>query len=286
MTVIYMTELGSLPQSSASATGDTLIQVHDLVFHRGSRPIFLGVDLSIRRGQITGIMGPSGTGKTTLLRLIGGQLPPDSGRVVFDGTDIAQMSRHDLFAARARMGMLFQSGALFTDMTVYENVAFPLRAHTQLPEHLIAEIVGLKLEAVGLRGTEQLLPAELSGGMNRRVALARAIALDPELIMYDEPFAGQDPIVKGVLVRLIRTLREALGLSTIIVSHDVNETLSIADYLYVVADGVVKGEGTPEQLRAHPSAFVQQFLHGDAEGPVEFQYSQQPYLTLSGDGRA
>lgn len=280
-----MTELSATPTSLLATSHDPLIQVHDLVFYRGSRPIYLGVDLSIRRGQITGIMGPSGTGKTTLLRLIGGQLQPYSGRVLFDGVDIAQMSRHDLFAARARMGMLFQSGALFTDMTVYENVAFPLRAHTQLPEHLIAEIVGLKLEAVGLRGTEQLLPAELSGGMNRRVALARAIALDPELIMYDEPFAGQDPIVKGVLVRLIRTLREALGLTTIIVSHDVTETLSIADYVYVVADGKVMGEGTPDQLRAHPSAFVQQFLHGHAEGPVEFQYSQQPYLSLAGESR-
>ncbi|MEC7120439.1 MAG: ABC transporter ATP-binding protein [Pseudomonadota bacterium] len=261
-----------------------LIQVQNLSFFRGDRPIYQGVDLQINRGQITGIMGPSGTGKTTLLRLIGGQLQPDGGQVLFDGRDVAKMSRSALFAARARMGMLFQSGALFTDMTVYENVAFPLRAHTQLPEHLIAEIVGLKLEAVGLRGTEQLHPAELSGGMNRRVALARAIALDPELIMYDEPFAGQDPIVKGVLVRLIRTLREALGLTTIIVSHDVQDTLSIADYVYVIADGEVKGEGTPEQLHNSDSAFVQQFLNGHAEGPVEFQYSHRPYLDLQAGG--
>jgi phospholipid/cholesterol/gamma-HCH transport system ATP-binding protein len=270
-----------LPPSLSATAREPLIQVQNLCFSRGQRVIYRSIDLSVARGQITGIMGPSGTGKTTLLHLIGGQLRPESGRVLFDGVEIAQMSRSDLFAARARMGVLFQSGALFTDMTVYENVAFPLRAHSNLPEHLIAEIVGLKLEAVGLRGTEQLLPAELSGGMNRRVALARAIALDPELIMYDEPFAGQDPIVKGVLVRLIRTLRDALGLTSIIVSHDVAETLSIADYVYVVADGVVQGEGTPEQLRAHPSAFVQQFLQGDAEGPVEFQYSQQPYLTRS-----
>ena len=273
-----------MPPSSQATSSDPLIQIHDLFFSRGERAIYRGVDISVARGQITGIMGPSGTGKTTLLRLIGGQLLPDSGRVLFDGVEIRQMSRRDLFAARERMGMLFQTGALFTDMTVYENVAFPLREHSKLPEHLIAEIVGLKLEAVGLRGTEQLLPAELSGGMNRRVALARAIALDPELIMYDEPFAGQDPIVKGVLVRLIRTLREALGLTAIIVSHDVAETLSIADYVYVIADGVIQGEGTPEQLRVHPSAFVQQFLQGDAEGPVEFQYSQQPYLNLS-EGR-
>lgn len=255
-----------------------LIEVQNLVFYRGDRVIYDGIDMQIRRGQITAIMGPSGTGKTTLLRLIGGQLKPDSGRVMLDGKNIADMRRHELFAARARMGMLFQSGALFTDMTVYENVAFPIRAHTNLPEHLIAELIALKLEAVGLRGTEQLMPSELSGGMNRRVALARAIALDPDLIMYDEPFAGQDPIVMGVLTRLIRSLREALGLTTIIVSHDVDETLSIADYIYVVAEGKVMGEGTPDQLRASTSPFVQQFLTGSVEGPVEFQYSQAPYL--------
>ena len=254
------------------------IEVHDLSFKRGKRVIFDNVSLKIRRGQITAIMGPSGTGKTTLLRLIGGQLAPEHGEILLDGKSIAHMSRQELFTARARMGMLFQSGALFTDMTVFENVAFPLRAHTRLPEHLIAELVGLKLEAVGLRGTEQLMPSALSGGMNRRVALARAIALDPDLIMYDEPFAGQDPIVMGVLTRLIRTLREALGLTTIIVSHDVDETLSISDYVYVVAEGKVMGEGTPEQLKASSSAFVQQFLNGYAEGPVEFQYSQTPYL--------
>ena len=268
-------------QDSHTLTDDSLIEVKDLVFYRGDRPIYDGVNMQFKRGQITGIMGPSGTGKTTLLRLIGGQLAPDSGKVLFEGQNIASLGRQQLFKVRARMGMLFQSGALFTDMTVFENVAFPLRAHTRLPEHLIAELVGLKLEAVGLRGTEQLMPSELSGGMNRRVALARAIALDPDLIMYDEPFAGQDPIVMGVLTRLIRALREALGLTTIIVSHDVDETLSIADYVYVVAEGKIMGEGTPEQLRASPSAFVQQFLNGYAEGPVEFQYSQTPYLATS-----
>ena len=211
---------------------EALIEVKHLSFNRGERVIYDDVSLKIRRGQITAIMGPSGTGKTTLLRLIGGQLVPDRGEVLLDGKNIAAMSRPELFTARARMGMLFQSGALFTDMSVYENVAFPIRAHTQLPEHLIAELVALKLESVGLRGAEPLMPSELSGGMNRRVALARAIALDPELIMYDEPFAGQDPIVKGVLTRLIRSLREALDLTTIIVSHDVAETLSIADNIY------------------------------------------------------
>ncbi|WP_122899860.1 ABC transporter ATP-binding protein [Acinetobacter sp. B51(2017)] len=259
-----------------------LIEVKDLSFKRGDRIIYDNISLNIRRGQITAIMGPSGTGKTTLLRLIGGQLTPDQGQVRLDGADIASMSRQQLFQARARMGMLFQSGALFTDMSVYENVAFPIRAHTKLPEHLIAELVALKLESVGLRGTEQLMPAELSGGMNRRVALARAIALDPELIMYDEPFAGQDPIVMGVLTRLIRSLRDALDLTTIIVSHDVAETLSIADYIYVVAEGKVQGEGTPEQLKAHASPFVRQFLTGSVEGPVEYQFSHQPYLTAEG----
>ena len=259
-----------------------LIEVKNLSFKRGDRIIYDNISLNIRRGQITAIMGPSGTGKTTLLRLIGGQLTPDQGQVLLDGADIASMSRQQLFQARARMGMLFQSGALFTDMSVYENVAFPMRAHTKLPEHLIAELVALKLESVGLRGTEQLMPAELSGGMNRRVALARAIALDPELIMYDEPFAGQDPIVMGVLTRLIRSLRDALDLTTIIVSHDVAETLSIADYIYVVAEGKVQGEGTPEQLKQHSSAFVRQFLTGSVEGPVEYQFSHQPYLTAEG----
>ncbi|WP_445114806.1 ABC transporter ATP-binding protein [Acinetobacter sp. WZC-1] len=256
-----------------------LIEVRDLSFNRGERVIYDRVNLKIRRGQITAIMGPSGTGKTTLLRLIGGQLSPDQGEVLLDGVNIARMPRAELFSARARMGMLFQSGALFTDMSVYENVAFPIRAHTRLPENLIAELVALKLESVGLRGAELLMPAELSGGMNRRVALARAIALDPDLIMYDEPFAGQDPIVKGVLTRLIRSLREALDLTSIIVSHDVSETLSIADYIYVVAEGKIQGEGTPAELKAHVSPFVQQFLTGSIEGPVDYQFSHQTYLS-------
>lgn len=255
-----------------------LIEVKSLSFKRGDRIIYDGIDLVIRKGQITAIMGPSGTGKTTLLRLIGGQLKPEKGQVLLDGLDIGKMSRKALFEARARMGMLFQSGALFTDMSVYENVAFPIRAHTKLPENLIGEMVRLKLEAVGLRGAESLMPSELSGGMNRRVALARAIALDPELIMYDEPFAGQDPIVMGVLSKLIRSLREALDLTTIIVSHDVEETLSIADYIYVIAEGKIQGEGTAQQLKEHPSAFVQQFLTGAAEGPVDYQFSHIPYL--------
>ena len=269
------------PATESSASGANLVEARALSFSWGDRVIYNKLNLVIRRGQITGIMGPSGTGKTTLLKLIGGQLTPDSGEVLLNGRNVPDMSRSELFVARARMGMLFQSGALFTDMSVFENVAFPLRAHTDLSENLIRELVGLKLEAVGLRGTENLMPAELSGGMNRRVALARAIALDPELIMYDEPFAGQDPIVMGVLVRLIRSLRDALGLTTVIVSHDVTETLSISDYVYVVADGVVQGEGTPAQLRASTSPFVQQFLQGHADGPVSFQYSQAPYLAAA-----
>ncbi len=274
----------TLPDSPSSMNNSPhLIETRDLSFSWGSRVIYDQLNLVIRRGQVTGIMGPSGTGKTTLLKLIGGQLTPKSGQLLLNNINVASMNRKELFAARARMGMLFQSGALFTDMTVFENVAFPLRAHTDLDENLIRELVGLKLEAVGLRGTEDLMPAELSGGMNRRVALARAIALDPELIMYDEPFAGQDPIVMGVLVRLIRSLRDALGLTTIIVSHDVTETLSISDYVYVVADGKVMGEGTPEQLRASSSEYVQQFLQGQADGPVKFQYSQTPYLTSNED---
>lgn len=265
-------------QSQDYVQNHALVEVKNLSFNRGKRIIYDNINVTIRRGQITAFMGPSGTGKTTLLRLIGGQLKPDRGHVLLDGKDIGSMSRKELFEARARMGMLFQSGALFTDMSVYENVAFPIRAHTKLPENLIGEIVGLKLEAVGLRGAEKLMPSELSGGMNRRVALARAIALDPELIMYDEPFAGQDPIVMGVLSRLIRSLREALDLTTIIVSHDVEETLSIADYIYVVAEGIVQGEGTPDELRAHPNAFVQQFLNGSIDGPVDYQFSHTPYL--------
>ena len=258
---------------------EALIEVKNLSFNRGERVIYDDISLQIRRGQITAIMGPSGTGKTTLLRLIGGQLVPDQGEVLLDGQNIARMSRAELFAARARMGMLFQSGALFTDMSVYENVAFPIRAHTKLPENLIAEMVALKLESVGLRGAEQMMPSELSGGMNRRVALARAIALDPELIMYDEPFAGQDPIVMGVLSRLIRSLREALNLTTIIVSHDVAETLSIADYIYVVAEGKIQGQGSPAELKQHASPFVRQFLTGAIDGPVDYQFSHRAYLS-------
>lgn len=248
------------------------IILDDVVFTRGDRRIFDGVSLSIPRGQITAIMGPSGTGKTTLLRLVGGQLRPDSGRVLVDGEDVPRLKRKALYRLRQRMGMLFQSGALFTDLSVFENVAFPLRVHTSLPEDMVRDIVLMKLEAVGLRGARELMPAELSGGMTRRVALARSIALDPELILYDEPFAGQDPIAMGVLVKLIRELNATMGLTSVLVSHDVPESLSIAHYACIIADGKVIGEGTPEELKAHSSPRVQQFLHGQPDGPVPFHY--------------
>ena len=267
----------SQTQSGVSPSNSPLVEINGLSFSRGERSIFEGIDLSVQRGKVTAIMGPSGCGKTTMLRFIGGQLFPDSGRVLVNGKNIPDMSRRELFKAREKMGMLFQSGALFTDLSVYENVAFPLRAHTVLSEKLIREIVLMKLEAVGLRGAIDLMPSELSGGMNRRAALARAIALDPELIMYDEPFAGQDPIVKGVLVKLIRTLRESLGLTTIIVSHDVPETLEIADYIYIIANRRIVGEGTPQELEASDSPFVQQFLHGRHDGPVRFHYPARSF---------
>lgn len=261
-----------------SVDSSPLVSIRNLSFKRGDRAIFENISLDVARGKVTAIMGPSGCGKTTTLRFIGGQLHPDEGQVLVDGQNVPDMSRKELFMARAKMGMLFQSGALFSDLSVYENVAFPLRAHTHLPENLIREIVLMKLEAVGLRGAIDLMPNELSGGMQRRAALARAIALDPDLIMYDEPFAGQDPMVKGVLVTLIRTLREALGLTTIIVSHDVPETLHIADYIYIIANKGIIGQGTPEELKQSDSPFVQQFLNGSPDGPVRFHYPASSYL--------
>lgn len=248
------------------------ITLDNVVFSRGNRRIFDGVSLSIPRGRITAIMGPSGTGKTTLLKLIGGQLRPDGGRIRVDGLDVPRLGRKALYQLRERMGMLFQSGALFTDLSVFENVAFPLRVHTPLPEDMVRDIVLMKLEAVGLRGARDLMPAELSGGMTRRVALARSIAMDPELILYDEPFAGQDPIAMGVVVKLIRDLNDSMGLTSVLVSHDVPESLSICHYACIVADQRIIGEGTPEQLRNHPSERVQQFLQGQPDGPVPFHY--------------
>lgn len=257
-----------------------LVVIRSLRFVREEMVIFNDVDLVIPRGRVTAIMGPSGTGKTTLLRLIGGQLTPDAGWIEVDGINVHELSRHELFELRKRMGMLFQSGALLTDLDVFENVAFPLREHTQLPETMIRDLVLLKLEAVGLRGAQDLMPNQLSGGMARRVALARAIALDPMMVMYDEPFTGQDPISLGVLARLVRTLNDNLGLTSLVVSHDVQETCTIADYIYLLAEGRVIGEGTPEQMRTNPSAWVQQFMYAHAEGPVPFHY---PAVDLATD---
>ncbi|MCW9048419.1 MAG: ATP-binding cassette domain-containing protein [Gammaproteobacteria bacterium] len=241
--------------------------------------IFDNIDMDIERSKVTAIMGPSGSGKTTLLKLIGGQLKPDSGSVFVDGENVHQLSQSALYDLRRRtMGMLFQSGALLTDLSVYDNVAFPLREHTTLPEAAIHHLILLKLEAVGLRGARHLMPAELSGGMARRVALARAIALDPQMIMFDEPFTGQDPISMGVLVKLIHDMNQALGMTAVVVSHDVNETASISDYIYVISDGKVVQSGSPEELKHSDSAWVKQFLDGDADGPVPFHYAAKPLI--------
>ncbi|MDT7525907.1 MULTISPECIES: ATP-binding cassette domain-containing protein [Idiomarinaceae] len=251
-----------------------LVEIDDIYFHynHSTHNLYEGLSMAIPRGKITAVMGPSGIGKTTLLRLIGGQLRPQQGQIRFAGQNIPSLKRSELYQLRKRMSMLFQSGALFSDMTVYDNIAFPLREHSRLSEELIETIVLLKLEAVGLRGARHLMPAELSGGMSRRAALARSIALDPELIMYDEPFAGQDPISMGVIIKLIKELNESLGLTSIIVTHDVEEVLTIADYVYIIADKQVVGHGTPEQLLNSDNALVHQFLHGEADGPVPFHY--------------
>ncbi len=258
-------------------TKDNLVEVRGLTFQFGSRTIFDNIDLDLARGKVTAIMGPSGTGKTTLLRLIGGQIRPTAGAISVDGQNVPGLSRRALFELRKRMGMLFQSGALLTDLSVFDNVAFPLREHSGLPETMVRDLVLMKLEAVGLRGAQRLMPSELSGGMARRVALARAIALDPMMIMYDEPFTGQDPISMGVLVKLIRNLNEVLGLTSIIVSHDVAETSAIADYIYVLSQGKVVGQGTPHELQHSESEWVRQFMKGLPDGPVPFHYPAGDY---------
>lgn len=257
---------------------EILVKIRDLHFSRGERKIFDGISLDIPRQGITAIMGPSGTGKTTLLKLIGGQLTPDSGSVEVDGQDVHKLSTSQLFALRQRMGMLFQSGALLTDLSVFENVAYPLREHTRLNDSMIRQLVLLKLNAVGLRGAAELMPSELSGGMSRRVALARAIALDPMMIMYDEPFTGQDPISMGVLISLIKELNTALQVCSIVVSHDVRETLSISDHVHIISAGRVVESGTPEELEKSDSDWTHQFVHGDADGPVPFHYPARPIM--------
>jgi phospholipid/cholesterol/gamma-HCH transport system ATP-binding protein len=254
-----------------------LIKIRDLHFYRGNRAIFEGVNIDIERGKVTAIMGPSGTGKTTLLKLIGGQLRPDKGTIEVDGQNVHKLSRSELYELRKRMGMLFQSGALLTDLTVYDNVAFPLREHTDLPESMIRDLVLMKLQAVGLRNARNLQPAELSGGMARRVALARAVALEPMMIMYDEPFTGQDPISMGTLVNLIHRMNDAMGLTSIVVSHDVAETAEIADYIYLLSAGKIIEHGSPVQLRRSGSQWVQQFMQGLPDGPVPFHYMGPEY---------
>nr|WP_282444704.1 ATP-binding cassette domain-containing protein [Idiomarina sp. ATCH4] len=263
-----------------------MVELKNLTFSHGTHPVYDGLSLAVPKGKMVAVMGPSGIGKTTLLRLVGGQLKPESGSIKVAGQEVSELKRNDLYELRKRMSMLFQSGALFTDMSVYENVAFPLREHTDLPEQIIRSVVLMKLEAVGLRGARHLMPSELSGGMARRAALARAIALDPDLILYDEPFAGQDPISMAVIVKLIKSLNESLGLTSIVVSHDVKEVLSIADYAYVIADKKVVGQGTPDELRHNDTAIIQQFLNGAPDGPVAFHYSDDDFTTdlLRGEG--
>ncbi|HSX20714.1 MAG TPA: ATP-binding cassette domain-containing protein [Gammaproteobacteria bacterium] len=254
-----------------------IIEIKDLTFKRDSKVIFEKASLNIPRGKVTAIMGPSGCGKTTLLRLIGGQIMPDEGTIDIEGQDITKISKSGLYKIRSRMGMLFQSGALFTDISVFENVAFPLREHTNLPESMIHDLVLMKLQAVGLRGAHSLMPSELSGGMARRVALARAIALDPDFIMYDEPFTGQDPISLGVLVQLIRLLNDALDMTSILVSHDIHETISIADQIFLISNGQVVGAGSPDDLINSDDEWVRQFMQALPDGPVPFHYPAQTY---------
>jgi len=247
-------------------------------FSRGTRQIFNDISLDIPRGKVTAIMGPSGTGKTTLLKLIGGQLKPDRGSIVMDENNVHQLTRKDLYQLRKRMGMLFQSGALLTDINVFDNIAYPLREHTDLDDSMIRSLVLMKLNAVGLRGARDLMPSELSGGMARRVAMARAIALDPVMVMYDEPFTGQDPISMGVLVNLIRSMNQSLHLSSIVVSHDVPETMSISDFIYLISDGHVVAQGTPEELKNSSDPWVKQFIDGQSDGPVPFHYAASPVM--------
>ena len=250
----------------------SLVECRSLSFGYGKRRILDDVTFTVPRGKVTALMGASGGGKTTVLRLIGGQIRAQQGEIAFDGQDVGKLAPAGLYAARRRMGMLFQFGALFTDLSVFDNVAFPLREHTDLSEDLVRDIVLMKLNAVGLRGARDLMPSEISGGMARRVALARAIALDPELIMYDEPFAGLDPISLGTAARLIRQLNDTLGITSIVVSHDLEETFRIADQVIVLANGKIAAQGTPSEVQQSSDPLVHQFVHAEAEGPVHFHY--------------
>jgi phospholipid/cholesterol/gamma-HCH transport system ATP-binding protein len=274
-----VTSTVSAPATSTAPAGDVVVAVRDVHYAAGGRPIFAGLDLEVRRGRITAIMGPSGTGKTTLLRLVTAQVAPTQGQVTVFGKDLASFGRSEIYALRHRMGMLFQNGALLTDLDVFENVAFPVREHTDLPEPLLRLLVLTKLQAVGLRGAADLMPGELSGGMARRVALARAIVMDPEVLLYDEPFVGLDPISLGFILRLIKHMNQALGITSVVVSHDVQELATIADDSYLISEGRVAAAGTPAQLRASDSAAVRQFMTGSADGPVPFHYPAPDYAT-------
>jgi phospholipid/cholesterol/gamma-HCH transport system ATP-binding protein len=268
---------GDSGAAPAPAEVDALIDVRDVVYDIGSRSIFNGLCMRVPRGGITAVMGPSGTGKTTLLRLIMGQIVAHSGSVRVFGEEVAALKRPQLYALRQRVGLLFQSGALLTGLSVFENVAFPVREHARLPESVLRELVLMKLQAVGLRGAADLMPAELSGGMARRVALARAIVMDPEILIYDEPLVGLDPISKGVIVRLIQSLNRTLNITSIVVSHDVEEMSAIANYSYLLVDGKVAAQGSPSDLKATPSSVVQQFMSGAPDGPVAFNYPAPDY---------
>lgn len=272
--VSVSTDVSSAQPAAAS---ESLIEIRDVHYSVGGRSIFSGLNLSIPRGRITAVMGPSGTGKTTLLRLMTGQIKPTRGQILFDGIDVSALKTRELYALRRRMGMLFQNGALLTDMTVFENVAFPLREHTDLSECLIRNIVLTKLQAVGLRGAARLMPAELSGGMNRRVALARTMATDPEVLIYDEPFTGLDPISMGMIVRLVRHMNSALGITSIVVSHDVKELAELSDTSYIIAGGKVAASGSLKDLKGHQSDIVNQFVNGLPDGPVPFHYPAADY---------
>ena len=263
---------------SGAPDSDILVDIRDVRLSLGGRQILKGITFSIPRGKVTAIMGGSGSGKTTLLNLIGGRLKPNSGQVIVDGQSVADLKTKELYELRKRMALLFQTGALFTDLSVFENVAFPIREHTRLSESILRKVVLMKLETVGLRGARRLMPSELSGGMARRVALARAIVMEPMMIMYDEPFTGLDPISKGVIAKLIRELNQSLGITSIVVSHDVPETCSISDYAYLIGDGRIIGQGTPAEVQQSSSEYVRQFMDGLPEGPVPYQYPAGDYI--------
>lgn len=274
-----MTTPDSLRSASPVTADDVIVDVRNVRYGVDSRSIFKDLNIKVRRGRITAVMGPSGTGKTTLLRLITGQIFADSGQVVVLGQDLAEARSSEIYALRKRMGMLFQNGALLTDISVFENVAFPVREHTDLPEPLIRRLVLTKLQSVGLRGAADLMPTELSGGMARRVALARAIVLDPEILIYDEPFVGLDPISLGVILRLIKQMNEALGITSVVVSHDVKELGTIAHDSYLLSGGSVVASGTPQELIHSESQIVQQFMTGASDGPVAFHFPATDYAT-------